>query len=104
MDFEELRRLAVAAADKPVTYDNHGLPGVGEQFDSPEMETLLGYIAEHPELIVELVDRIRAGNVPLCSICHGTGWNHGNQVTPSKAHPTGYKTIRCDCAKNEDKP
>ena len=32
----------------------------------------------------------------VCSACKGTGWNYGAQCEPSKAHPTGWKTIKCD--------
>lgn len=32
-----------------------------------------------------------------CKICKGTGWNYGVQCKPSKAHPTGWKTERCEC-------
>ena len=33
----------------------------------------------------------------VCVICSGTGVNHGAQCVPSKSHPTGYKSIECQC-------
>jgi len=37
-------------------------------------------------------------SVVKCVICNDTGWNHGAQCHPSKAHPKGWRTIKCDCA------
>jgi hypothetical protein len=36
-------------------------------------------------------------NVPRCNICNDTGINHGVQCAPSKVHPTGWKSEKCDC-------
>jgi len=33
----------------------------------------------------------------VCKKCLNTGMNHGVQVTPSKAHPTGWKSEKCKC-------
>ena len=38
---------------------------------------------------------------PTCHICDDTGWNHGVQCKPNKAHPTGWKTEKCDCTRPE---
>ena len=34
-----------------------------------------------------------------CPVCKGSGLNHGAQCKPSKKHPTGWKTVECDCVK-----
>jgi len=37
----------------------------------------------------------------VCPVCNGTGWNHGVQCKPSKTHPTGWKSAKCDCVKGD---
>jgi hypothetical protein len=45
----------------------------------------------------ERIKRLEAQLKPVCSICHGSGINHGVQCNPSKKHPTGWKSERCEC-------
>ena len=56
-----------------------------------------------PTEIVELIRKDEREKVaeldvkPTCHICDDTGWNHGVQCKPNKAHPTGWKTEKCSC-------
>ncbi len=45
----------------------------------------------------ERQNAIMDSNTDECRKCKGTGWNHGVQCNPSKLHPCGWKTEKCDC-------
>ena len=43
----------------------------------------------------------RSAGQGMCELCKGTGWLHGVQCEPSKNHPTGWKSQKCDCQKEK---
>jgi len=51
-------------------------------------------VCYHPK---EDVDHCKHPRCPTCKMCKGTGWNHNVQCKPSKAHPYGWKSAKCDC-------
>lgn len=53
-------------------------------------------ICYHPKKQVDSCTNLKCS---VCRLCYDTGLNYGVQCERSKAHPTGWKTDKCDCGK-----